>query len=138
VVLASVVGVHTSSFLLAMSGPLVGSALGPNMDTDELTIDLLLPLIDGLRNALAEVNDRVNGLSAANEVILEVLLSSNPVAKDNLVVALSQILSHSDRVQNHYCLEAFQRTLTNLQHPSRTTPEGRRSWLHLVSPDEDA
>ena len=82
------------------------------------------------------LNEKIDGLAATHQIILEILMSQSPQQKQAVAEGLSQILSRSEVLSNNNCMEYLKSILEFAQNPSRTSPEERRSWLHLVKNPE--
>ncbi|MCK4618593.1 MAG: hypothetical protein KAT52_01480 [Desulfobacterales bacterium] len=98
----------------------------------------IIKLIAGLQEQVSILTQQVTGLSATHQIVLEILLSQSPQQKQAVAQSLSQILEKSERVPNTYCLDLLRTIQEIANNPSRTSPEGRRGWLNLVSqPNSD-
>ena len=76
--------------------------------------------------------DHLIGTTAALQVFAELVMGASPEIKRLIAEGTGQILARPDLAQNSQLrtlLSAFHDAATR---ESRTTPEGRRSWLHLV------
>lgn len=102
------------------------------MDDNNDMLAQVLMLAERQIETIELLKDQVNGLGAVHQIILEVLLSVSPHQKAAVAEACKQILEHPGAMQHEHGRELLRNILEVTTRPSRTTPEGRRSWLHLV------
>ena len=96
----------------------------------------IIKLCAAQQEAIALLSQQMIGITAAHQILLEILLSVSPQQKQAVTEAVSQILSRPELLPNHYAQDIFRNVLRASKKPSRTSPEGRRGWLHLVSPPD--
>ena len=82
------------------------------------------------------LSQQITGLNAAYQILLEVLLSVSPQQKQAVGEALAQILARPELLPNEHARQVLASIHQVSTRPSRTSPEGRRGWLQLVSPPD--
>lgn len=105
---------------------------------DASLLDSHLKLFQLHQEQLTLLTHQLTGLSTVQQVLIEILVSVSPEQKKAVVDALSQILARPELLPNQYAKQMLAEIHNVASRPSRTSPEGRRSWLHLVSaPDSE-
>lgn len=97
--------------------------------------------IESLQQQLVTLSQHVNGIDLAHALVFELLLSQLPAQKVMIADALSQILSTPDvtaTIPNEFCVSLLRSYEKIARNPPRTTPEGRRGWIHVVNPEESS
>lgn len=99
-------------------------------------MDDTFQLFNALQEQIKILASQVTGLTAAHQITLEILMSQSTAQKQAMAQILSQILARSESIPNQYCREVLETILEVSRLPSRTSPDGRRGWMHLVSPPD--
>lgn len=97
----------------------------------------MFQVLEKLQEQISVLSEQLAGLAAAHQVVVEVLISQSPQQKQALAQALGQILDRPETLPNQFALEQLQTLHQAAMLPSRTTPEGRRAGLRLVSDPAD-
>lgn len=83
-----------------------------------------------------QTQEHLIGLNTAFNVVTEILISQSQDQKNALSDGLRQLLDRDDGLENKKAREILDNLQKIAASPSRLTPEGRRSWLHVV-PDPE-
>lgn len=92
-----------------------------------------ITLLKTMQEQIDTLQSNLLGTNTANQIILELLIAASPAQKQTLTEGLTQLLGRPELLPNNHALELLKQAHQAAASPSRTTPEGRRSALHLVS-----
>lgn len=90
-------------------------------------------------NELAEnLNGKIQALEVVNGILTEVLFDIAPGYKKRAFEAIGQILEDPKALQNDHTRDMLSSLLVvaDPSHQARLSPDGRRSWFHIVSPSK--
>lgn len=92
----------------------------------------LLAVVEAQQKSLAELRDEVIALRTAQQVLLELMLGSQPAIKQQVALGLGQVLARPELTPLPALRELYRQLEEVARRPSRTTPEGRREWISVV------
>jgi hypothetical protein len=93
----------------------------------------IIKLFADQKEEMSLLSEQIIGLSAAHQIVIEILLSHSPQQKTAVAQVLSRLLSHPELTPNEYCTEHLRIIQEIAQSPSPPSPELSSEKMHVVN-----